>query len=341
MREFFRNVGTEWTKPGSLAERRAIEEELVRKQRSLADVGGAVTGDYIPAFLRPGGAHAMTPEQMDASKARRLFALGTPEAAAMATQFTETPDTRMKQADFGLKKADTESAIEARRASTDISRASLALQREEQALTKKDKDRNYMLAAKKLEAELSGGNIDPKEVFDRETKLRGEYINQSRDYVTRRDAYDNIQSLAQSGGGASDIALLTAFMKLQDPGSTVREGEFATAENAPGVNEKVLVQYNKLLTGDKLTPEARKKFVDVAGTTFKSAQRQHTKRTNQYEGLATRAGVNPKQVLVDMEIAPVEEIPTGGSINAPIAPTATKVIGGKSYIQQDGKWYQQ
>jgi len=54
-----------------------------------------------------------------------------------------------------------------------------------------------------------------------------------------------------------DQAAIFSWMKILDPGSTVREGEYATVENARSAPEKVKGLYNKVLAGTILTPEQR------------------------------------------------------------------------------------
>jgi len=54
-----------------------------------------------------------------------------------------------------------------------------------------------------------------------------------------------------------DQAAIFSWMKILDPGSTVREGEYATVENARSVPEKIKGLYNKVLSGTILTPEQR------------------------------------------------------------------------------------
>jgi len=54
-----------------------------------------------------------------------------------------------------------------------------------------------------------------------------------------------------------DQAAIFSWMKILDPGSTVREGEYATVENARSVPEKIKGLYNKVLAGTILTPEQR------------------------------------------------------------------------------------
>lgn len=62
--------------------------------------------------------------------------------------------------------------------------------------------------------------------------------------------------------GVSDEVLLVSFQKALDPGSVVREGEFArTVEGTSIVNQLVTLR-DKLATGKRLTPELRQNIVD-------------------------------------------------------------------------------
>jgi hypothetical protein len=69
------------------------------------------------------------------------------------------------------------------------------------------------------------------------------------------------------------MKLIYNFMKMQDPGSTVREGEYASAQNAGAVSDKVANMYNRVLNGESLTPEQRQDFLSQAGSDW-DAQRQ-------------------------------------------------------------------
>jgi hypothetical protein len=77
---------------------------------------------------------------------------------------------------------------------------------------------------------------------------------------------DRITSALDSAAG--DISLIFAFMKMLDPGSTVREGEFATAQNSGSVNENVWAAYNKAVTGERLVPSRRADFKNQAKAIF-------------------------------------------------------------------------
>lgn len=127
------------------------------------------------------------------------------------------------------------------------------------------------IAALELTA-LEEGNvpIDPEKKFDFEDKLRDEFTKFTADARAIEDAVVNIRNTPSTGAG--DISLITAFMKMIDPGSTVREGEFATAENAAGVPGKIRNMWNKLTQGDKLDDTARGEVRDAAEVLFKNSR---------------------------------------------------------------------
>jgi len=73
--------------------------------------------------------------------------------------------------------------------------------------------------------------------FKNEQDLRKEYQGNPvyKNYTAVRGSFERIQSGAARNTGAGDLGIIYGYMKMLDPGSVVREGEFATAENASGV----------------------------------------------------------------------------------------------------------
>lgn len=138
-----------------------------------------------------------------------------------------------------------------------------------------------------------------QKIFERANKLRDEYDAQSKDFRTGTDAYQRVLSSAKDPSAAGDLALIFAYMKTLDPGSTVREGEFATAQQAGSVPSRIIAQYNKVLEGERLAPEQRADFVKKAGQLWQGQKELETKRRAKYEKLATRASVDPLDVIGD------------------------------------------
>lgn len=167
-----------------------------------------------------------------------------------------------------------------------------------------------------------GSFKDVKERFDVETGLRKEFTTLSKDFSQVRDAYGRIQASAKAPSAAGDLALIFNYMKMLDPGSTVREGEFATAQNAAGIPEIVRAQWNKALTGERLTDNTRNDFVTRAGGLFKTQERQHKKLTDQYKGIAKRLDIDERNVTPDY----------GLSEDSPQAPQSSGAVDWKSYF---------
>lgn len=130
------------------------------------------------------------------------------------------------------------------------------------------------------------------------TTLRNEYLRETREYRDRVGAYRQIEAL--SGGGAvNDRALVIALMKVYDPTSVVREGEQAMMSNAGGAPEWVRNTYNKMLTGESLTPEQRAAMVQSARALVESQRPSYDAVTSEYRRLALEGGLEPSQVIVD------------------------------------------
>lgn len=97
-------------------------------------------------------------------------------------------------------------------------------------------------------------------LFTQYEQVSDDFRNDNRLFETERDAFNKLQTSFRAASPAGDIAGIFSFMKQIDPGSTVREGEFATVENSGGVDERSRALYNKLLTGERLTENQRSDF---------------------------------------------------------------------------------
>lgn len=179
------------------------------------------------------------------------------------------------------------------------------------------------------EAELPRRYKTAQEKTTAENALRDDYLKQAKDFITVRDAKNRLDTIEKTGAG--DIALVFSYMKLLDPGSTVREGEYATARNAAGVPDRVLALYNRALAGEQLSPKARTDITSQANRFYESAALQHDKLTTRFAGIAKRQGLNVDNVTVD--VLPAErpkgkgENKGGGSIPPP--PAGFNLIGGQ------------
>ncbi len=160
-------------------------------------------------------------------------------------------------------------------------------------------------SAKALEnqrAELKRVRELQQKTFENADKLRDEYTAGSKEFIKVRDAYGRIQAAAQEPSAAGDLALIFNYMKMLDPGSTVREGEFANAQNSAGVPQRVTSLYNRLLNGQRLAAEQRQDFIGRSQKLFSSMERSQERLKLEYTRLANRNDIDPADVIIDYSL---------------------------------------
>jgi hypothetical protein len=97
---------------------------------------------------------------------------------------------------------------------------------------------------------------------------------------------------------SDDIALIFSFMKTLDPGSTVREGEFATAANAGGIPDRIVATYNKALKGEFLADdEQRNNFINTAKKSYFGLTTEAKSVADRYRSMAKDRGI-PENLVV-------------------------------------------
>jgi len=110
-------------------------------------------------------------------------------------------------------------------------------------------------------AQAAGFN---KEIFSAERDIRKEWNNYKKPFNLIEIGYQKLKASLKSGTGAGDMAAVFGFMKLLDPGSVVRESEFAAAKNTAGLMEKIYLQKDTLVEGELLSPKQRDEFLKLA-----------------------------------------------------------------------------
>jgi uncharacterized protein YcbK (DUF882 family) len=128
--------------------------------------------------------------------------------------------------------------------------------------------------------------------FGAEDDLRKEFIGSHvvKNFQVQADAAGRIAAAAKDPSAAGDLALIFSFMKILDPGSVVREQEFANAQNAAGVPDQIRNAWNRALTGERLAPAQRDDFLRQAAAIYGSAQEQYKAVESQYRTIAEQSG---------------------------------------------------
>jgi len=122
-------------------------------------------------------------------------------------------------------------------------------------------------------------------------------------FAEQTAAYGRIISSIEREPGqvspAGDLALIFNYMKVLDPGSTVREGEFAAAAKAGSFGTQIAALVSQIETGELLTESQRADFADRATRLYSGAEQQYQSIADQYRSFAQAAGLPADQVIPD------------------------------------------
>lgn len=147
-------------------------------------------------------------------------------------------------------------------------------------------------------------------------ELRDEFNALTKDFRAVQDAHTKITTTAPTGAG--DMSLLYNYVKLLDPTSVVRESEFAAAAASGSFGERVQTAVNKVMTGQRLSADLRKDFINEASNLYKAQKAGAERIKEQYTNMAKRAKLNPEDVIIDYA-APAAPVATTTPSNIPQA----------------------
>jgi len=205
-----------------------------------------------------------------------------------------------------------------------------------------------------IELELSK---DPRaaKAADRQPQinvLRKEISSITKPLRTVESAFKKIQKATDTAAG--DLSLIFAFMRILDPNSTVREGEFATAEQTAGVPDRIVNAYNRALKGTRLGGAQRKDFLSQAeklfsaerdaadvqiGNVLQQADQDQISRQRVFGGKRLNAfneRVARREPATPATTAPIAA-PTAAPAATPGLPTGTKDNGDGTFTLPDGR----
>ena len=219
-------------------------------------------------------------------------------------------------------------------------------------------DADMQMAQKKLDAQkIANQSKAGEKVFDNTQKLRKEWssLPTTKDTQAVAAAYNKVQMSAKDPSAAGDLSLIFNYMKMLDPGSVVREGEFATAQNAAGVPDRLRNYYNQVKDGRRLGRRQRMDFVNQSGKVWQAQKSLQDQIDDDFTKLAQQHNLSPEQVLLTinameptamMDIQAPEQsigsqnlLQTLGIQEAQAAPMSEqKTVGKNKYRRVEGGW---
>lgn len=225
----------------------------------------------------------------------------------------------LAKAEAEATKAGAEAEVAPARQRVELAKlgADLGLTQAQTAKTLKDTEKLSADLQKSALELATGGGIDPEKRFKFEGDLRKEYSDQTKGFQETREAYERIK--ASQDNAVGDLSLIFAYMKMLDPGSVVREGEFATAEKAAGVPERILNIYNKTLAGERLSSGQRETFKGQAKSLLDAAQKREKTVRAGIDNVIKSYRLNPDNVFFEVGEAPPKPAP-GAPAGSPAIP---------------------
>jgi len=145
----------------------------------------------------------------------------------------------------------------------------------------------------------SGGGVEDQRQFTRANQMYGRFLQQTKKEQEIALNYNAVLSATRDPSPAGDLSLIFAYMKMLDPGSVVREGEFATAANTGSVPERIRAQYNKIISGERLTTGQRADFLGQARARAKGVRSSLQRVIDEYGRRATTYKIDPEDVTYD------------------------------------------
>jgi len=174
----------------------------------------------------------------------------------------------------------------------------LATQKREARLDKREDVRDAREAKRSARTDRNEAKKIQNDTFREERELRGQYqgLAEVKNFGVQRSSMQSILAGVKNPTAMSDIALIFNYMRVLDPNSTVREGEFATAQNAASVPDQVRNYVNKYINGQRLNPRQRLQMADAAARSYIPARDAYNRRTTEYRNLASDYGYNPNHI---------------------------------------------
>lgn len=150
-------------------------------------------------------------------------------------------------------------------------------------------------AALELEA-IKSGKLDPEKRFDKERTLNQEYYKRTEGLREATRTMETLKASASAKDGAGDVALITAFMKMLDPGSVVRETEFATGQKTAGLYQELQNALSRAEQGTLLSDNQRQMYINLAQKYLDAAQKEGVAAKRSIDSLVKNYNLNPDNV---------------------------------------------
>ena len=179
-------------------------------------------------------------------------------------------------------------------------------QKEQNRLSRESSE-NIALTGKGLQRGAEGG-IEQIAALPQESGLNtkdlfSEFERTGREFGAIRDSYSRLEASGKEPTAAGDLALIFNFMKILDPGSVVRESEFANAAASGALGERFIAVGKKIASGQRLSNVVRADFLKRGKMLFNRKKKQFKQDEAGFRKLAAQNRIDPESFMRELGLA--------------------------------------
>lgn len=146
-------------------------------------------------------------------------------------------------------------------------------------------------------------------------------------FAKQKEAYDTMKSGFENpqAGGFGDMAMIEGFQRIVNPGAVVRQQTMNQMLQAAGLGQYASWDFlrNKIAQGDKLSPEARTRLMNLAEQTFTHAKQTAARELQAKQRYARMLGIPNAEAFVNNVLDYVAQQNEGEAPATSAQPAAT------------------
>ena len=174
---------------------------------------------------------------------------------------------------------------------------------EQNRLNREQREREAAMRADKPEKTLGAVPTEVAKVeMDLAKQFRADKTVQAHQLM--QNELRQLEGLVAQGSSYSDQALITKFSKILDPGSVVRETEFAITERGGGLIKSIENYASKVAGGGRLQPSQRQEMIDAARALANGVAENYAKKRKEYADQGGLYGARPEAIIGVETVAP-------------------------------------
>lgn len=179
---------------------------------------------------------------------------------------------------------------------------------EQKRLDREQREREAKMRAEKPEKTIGGVGADVAKVeMDLAKQFRADKTVQAHQLM--QNELRQLESLASEATPLSDQALITKFAKILDPGSVVRETEFAITERGGGLITAGMNLLDKTRGKGRLQPEQRRQMLEAARSLTAGVSEEYKKKRQEFSQQGALYGARPEAIIGAEPVMPSAAAP--------------------------------